>query len=144
MLDVSWLFGGVSLRFGPLRANFGSTECLIILLVKSRPECFPVKLKSFGSVFSSFLSYILVLDVSWLFGGVSLRFWPLRANFGSSGASTTWHINVATAYVENGFLDSGVFLVRKTQVPTWAWCLVVIPAHQIGKRARNSRFCMFG
>ena len=51
VLDVSWLFGGVSLRFGPLRANFGSTECLIILLVKSRPECFPVKLKSFGPFF---------------------------------------------------------------------------------------------
>ena len=61
----------------------------IILLGKSRTESLPVRLKSFGSVFSSFLSYILVLDVSWLFGGVSLRFGPLRANLGSSGASTT-------------------------------------------------------
>ena len=32
-----------------------------------------------GSVCSLFLSSVLVLDVSWVFGGVSLRFGPLRA-----------------------------------------------------------------
>ena len=37
-------------------------------------ECFPVRLKSCGSVFSSFLSYILVIDLSGLFQGVSRRF----------------------------------------------------------------------
>ena len=37
-------------------------------------ECLPVRLKSCGSVFSSFLSYILVIDLSGLFQGVSRRF----------------------------------------------------------------------
>ena len=66
--------------------RFGHT--LDLRVTTERSKCFPVRLKSFGSVFSSFLSYILVLDVSWLFGGVSLKFGPLRASFGPSGGST--------------------------------------------------------
>ena len=65
----------------PPYGRFGHT--LDFRVTTERAKCFPVRLKSFGSFFSSFLSYILVLDVSWLFGGVSLRFGPLRANFGS-------------------------------------------------------------
>ena len=80
------LLGPLKIENWPPYGRFGHT--LDFRVTTERAKCFPVRLKSFGSVFSSFLSYILVLDVSWLFGGVSLRFGPLRANFGPSGAST--------------------------------------------------------
>ena len=74
--------------------RFGHT--LDFCVPTERPKCFPVRLKSFGSVFSSFLSYILVLDVSWLSGGVSLRFGPLWAHFRSSEWVIILHLKSRT------------------------------------------------
>ena len=45
-----------------------------------------------------------------------------------------------TAYVENGFLDSGVFLLRNTQVPTQGWSLVLLAPLKIENWAPYGRF----
>ena len=75
------------------RARSGRFGLILDLgVTHDRAKCLPVRLKSCGSVFSSFLSYILVLDVSWLFGGFSLRFGPLRANFGDGAIYTTFSL----------------------------------------------------
>ena len=45
-----------------------------------------------------------------------------------------------TAYVENGFLDSGVFLLRNTQVPCRGWSLVLLGPLKIENWAPYGRF----
>ena len=86
------------------RARSGRFGLILDLgVTHDRAKCLPVRLKSCGSVFSSFLSYILVLDLSGLFRGVLDLSGLFRAGGRAGGrVKAEWPVGWPVANVSNG------------------------------------------